>query len=278
MSVLSQAISGFSLVLGILLTSCRPGPPSTVTPENLSFRSYRLADARPAGFGYSVISDKGTWEQFLRDRTPSASRPSPETSQIDFKTRSLVILHAGSGSQCLDEVVQRVTRQADTIRVLLGSLMGPCPMSDAWIEVIELPRFRGPVRIDYPLDEYRPLWIEREIPIPPDPKDAGFVAAPDSVPSWLLADSSFADPTPYTGLKFARNIVRLQFRPEGSPAERRSAIGAVSGRVVGGYRVTGTFLVQVMDPGDGSGIERAAARLRALPFVAVAGPFFGPDN
>ena len=57
MGVLSQAISVFSLVLGILLTSCRPGPPSTVTPENLSFRSYRLADARPAGFGYSVISD-----------------------------------------------------------------------------------------------------------------------------------------------------------------------------------------------------------------------------
>ena len=191
----------------------------------------------------------------------------------------MVVLHAISGSQCFDEpVVQRVTLQADTIRVLLGSLMGPCPMSDDWIEVIELPRLRGPVRVDYPLDEFRPLWNEREIRIPPDPKDAGFVAAPDSVPAWVLADSSFAAPTRYTGLKFSKNIVRLRFRSEGTPAERRSAIELVSGRVVGGYRAPGIFLVRVADPGDGSGIERAAERLRALPFVSVAGPFFGPEN
>ena len=276
--MLSPPISALSLALIILFTSCRAGTPTTVAPENLEFRSFRLADARPAGFGYSVISDALVWEQFLRDRTPSASRPSPEKSEIDFRTHSVVVLHANSGSQCMDEVVERVTRQADTLRVLLGTLMGPCPMSDNWIQVIEVPRFRGPVRIDYPLDEYRPLWIEREIPIPPDPEDAAFVAAPDSVPSWLLADSSFADATRYTGLRFVKNILRLQFRSEGTPAERRSAIGLVSGRAVGGYRATGTFLVQVADPGDGSGIERAAARLRALPFVVIATPFFGPED
>jgi hypothetical protein len=96
MKVLSGQIAVFCLVLGILFTSCRPAAPGTAAPENVSFRGFRLADARPAGFGYSVISDRRVWEQFLRDRTPSASRPSPETSQIDFKTRrSAIELAAG---------------------------------------------------------------------------------------------------------------------------------------------------------------------------------------
>ena len=277
--MLSWVISGFSLVLGILFTSCRPGPPSIVTPENLNFRSYRLEGARPAGFGYSVISDQGIWEQFLRDRTPSASRPSPETAQIDFKTHTLVVLQAASATQCFDEpVVRRVTRQADTVRVLLGSLMGPCQAADYWTEVIELPRFRGPVRVDYPLHEFRPLWNEREIPIPPDPKDAGFVAAPDSVPSWLLDDSSFAAPSRYIGPKFTKNVVWVQFGAEATPAERRLAVELVSGRVIGGYRATGMFLVRVPDPGDGSGIIRAQERLSALPIVAATGPHFGPPD
>jgi len=167
MRVPSRGISGFLLVLGTLFMSCRPGPPNTAAPENLKFRSYRLEGARPTAFGYSVISDPRTWEQFIRNRRPGASSASPETPPIDFRAHTLVILQAASATQCFDEpVVRRVTRQADTVRVLLGSLMGPCQMADYWTQVVELPRFRGPVRVDYPLDEFRPGWNEHEIRLP----------------------------------------------------------------------------------------------------------------
>jgi hypothetical protein len=33
--------------------------------------------------------------------------------------------------------------------------------------------------------------------------------------------------------------------------------------------------VRVAEPGDGSGIERAADRLRALDYVTLATPYFG---
>jgi hypothetical protein len=261
-----------SLALAILFAAYRPAPPSAAGPENVTFRSFRLEGARPAGYGYSVISDRRIWEQFLRDRTLSRTRRSAE-AQIDFSTHSLVILQAGSGSQCFDKpVVQRVTRQGDTTRVGLGPLMGVCPASDDWIEVIELPRFRGPVRLDYPLDEFRPSWIEREICLPLDPEVAGFAAAPDSVPAWLRSDSSVAGPSRYIPAKFARNIVAIRFRAEATPAERRAAIDLVDGRLIGGDRESGVYLVRVNDPGDGSVIERAAERLRALPYVVLAIP------
>jgi hypothetical protein len=258
-----------SVALTILVISCRAAPPSAAAPESLTFRSFRLEGVRPAGYGYSVISDRHIWEQFVRDRVPSFSMP----SEIDFATHSLVILHANSGTQCFEEpVVRRVIQQADTVRIFLGALMGPCQMTDEWIEVIELPRFRGPVRLDYPLDEFRPSWIEREIRLPLDPEVAGFAAAPDSVPAWLRSDSSIARPSQYIAGPFVRNIVAIRFRSEATPAERRSAIALVGGRLVGGHRAIGVYLVRVADPGDGSGIERAAERLRSLPYVVLATP------
>jgi hypothetical protein len=145
-------------------------------------------------------------------------------------------------------------------------------MTDEWIEVIELPRFRGPVRLDYPLDEFRPSWIEREIRLPLDPEVAGFGAAPDSVPAWLRSDSSIAGPSRYIAGGFVRNLVGIRFGSEATPAQRRSAIELVGGRLIGGHRAIGVYLVWVADPGDGSGIERAAVRLRALPYVVLATP------
>jgi hypothetical protein len=65
-----------ALTLAILFISCRPAPPSATAPENLTFRSFRLEGARPAGYGYSVISQRRIWEQFVGDRMPSSSRPS----------------------------------------------------------------------------------------------------------------------------------------------------------------------------------------------------------
>jgi hypothetical protein len=94
--------------------------------------------------------------------------------------------------------------------------------------------------------------------------------APDTVPSWARADSSLLGPSQYISARFIRNIVVLQFRKEATQPERQQAVDLVSGKVIGGYRSTGIYLVQVADPGDGSVIVRAAERLTALPSVLAA--------
>ena len=104
--------------------------------------------------------------------------------------------------------------------------------------------------------------------------------APDTVPSWARADSSFVGPSQYISVRFIRNIVVLQFRKEATQPQRQRAVDLVSGNVIGGYQNTGIYLVQVADPGDGSAIMRAAERLTALPFVSAASPDIelGPNS
>jgi hypothetical protein len=252
------------LALVLLFSSCRPASPPQVAPENLTFRSFRLAGARPAGYGYSVIQRQQVWEQFLEDRVPGGWQGYSDTTRIDFTRQSVVILHAFSGTQCFDQpVVQRVTRAGETIRILLGSLIGVCQLADDWIQVIELPRVQGPVRLDYPLDEIRPSWMEREIRLPLDPTVAGFAAAPDSIPAWVQSDSGAAE---------VSNIMAVIFGSEATPAQRRSAIEMVDGKLIGGQRSRGVYLVLVEDLGDGSRTEQAAEQLRALPHIVLAMP------
>jgi hypothetical protein len=213
------------------------------------------------------------WEQFLQDRLPGDWRRYSDSLSIDFTTHSLIILHAFSGTQCFDEpIVRRVRREGDTTRVVLGSLMGVCQAADDWIEVIELPTVSGPVRLHYPLDKYRPSWIEEEIHLPLDSRVAGFAAAPDSVPAWSRSDSGAAEASPKIPTRFIRNIVAVIFGSEATPTQRRSAIKMVDGKLVGGVRSRGVYLVWVKDPGDGSGAEQAAGQLRALPHIVLAIP------
>jgi hypothetical protein len=96
--------------------------------------------------------------------------------------------------------------------------------------------------------------------------------APDSVPAWLRSDSSFAGPTQYIPLRFTRNILGLQFKSDATQSQRQAAVDMISGRVIGGYRAAGIYLVWVEDPGDGSGIMPAVERLESLPFVSGATP------
>jgi hypothetical protein len=269
-------MSGFLLVLGTLVMSCRLRPPSTAAPENLKFRSYRLEGARPTAFGYSVISDRHTWERFVRSRT-TPSNSSLETPPIDFKAHTLVILQATSGTQCFDEpVVRRVTRQADTVRVLLGTLMGPCQAADYWTQVIELPRFRGPVRVDYPLDQFRPGWNEHEIQLRAEVNNkpgAHVVPAepPDSVPAWFHDDSSFVSVTERG--RFLRGVIIVFFIEGASQAMRQEAIDRIGGQVIGGTPLSdgdGFYYVRVQDDGTGAQLEEAVATLSHLPQVEMA--------
>lgn len=98
------------------------------------------------------------------------------------------------------------------------------------------------------------------------------------MPSWVNADSSWAGPSSYIPVKFTKTIVVLQFKSEATQAERQAAVDSVAGTVIGGYNAAGIYLLQVSDPGDGSGIMRAVEKLEALPNVLGATPNveFGP--
>jgi hypothetical protein len=96
--------------------------------------------------------------------------------------------------------------------------------------------------------------------------------APDTVPAWVVADSTQTGPTRYIPVRFTKNIIGVQFKSDATSSQRQSAIDAVFGRVIGGYRAAGIYLVWVQDPGDGSGIIGAVERLESLPFVAGATP------
>lgn len=107
-------------------------------------------------------------------------------------------------------------------------------------------------------------------------------AAPDTVPSWVRVDPLIG-PSAYIPVKFRRNILVVHFRREATQTQRQAAIDMISGTVVGGTnRNTGNgfYLIRVADPGDGSGLVRAAERLKGFPFVSSAGPDieFGPNE
>ncbi|MBA3759226.1 MAG: hypothetical protein H0X07_01700 [Gemmatimonadales bacterium] len=95
--------------------------------------------------------------------------------------------------------------------------------------------------------------------------------APDRVPAWLSADSSFR------GLTVHPDAVSPEHRrgsvtSDATASQRQTAIDLIQGRVIGGPRAAGIYLVRVEDPGDGSGIMKAVERLEALPSVAGATP------
>jgi hypothetical protein len=70
--------------------------------------------------------------------------------------------------------------------------MGPCQAADYWTQVIELPRFQGPIRLDYPLDEFRSSWIDHEIRLGVE----GSFGSPGSEAMTVLkgGNSGFRDP------------------------------------------------------------------------------------
>ena len=99
--------------------------------------------------------------------------------------------------------------------------------------------------------------------------------APDSVPTWVRADSNLTGPSAYVPIRFRKNILVVHFWREATQAQRQVAIDLISGTVVGGAggrTGNGFYLVRVADPGDGSVLVRASDRLKRLPYVSSAGP------
>lgn len=114
--------------------------------------------------------------------------------------------------------------------------------------------------------------------------DSGQVSleAPDTIPSWVYADSNISQGSAYLSGPFVKRIVTVMFRRGTSQADRQAALDAVGGRVVGGRGMAtgnGVYFVQVDDPGDGSRLVEVSRVLDGFPQVLGAAPefFIGPN-
>lgn len=97
---------------------------------------------------------------------------------------------------------------------------------------------------------------------------------PDTVPSWVHADTNVAPPTDSSRGHFAKRIVIVAFRPTATLADRQLAIALVNGVVVGGMHSPdgsiGTYYVKVPDDASEHGVFAAMRALDALPQVQFA--------
>lgn len=88
--------------------------------------------------------------------------------------------------------------------------------------------------------------------------------APNSVPSWVEADTSLVTDARAPMYRFVKNVVTVTFKPGTTQQERSAAINRVAGTVIGGYRlngVDGVYVVQLTaDPTN----DRVFDALRVL--------------
>ncbi|MBK7351827.1 MAG: S8 family serine peptidase [Gemmatimonadetes bacterium] len=90
---------------------------------------------------------------------------------------------------------------------------------------------------------------------------------PDSIPSWVLADSSI------DGNGYTKRLLEVLFLASAPQAERQSALQSVGGTVVGGLPMSdgdGYYLVQLPDDGSGALLDSAVVQLMLLPAVQHA--------
>jgi hypothetical protein len=111
----------------------------------------------------------------------------------------------------------------------------------------------------------------RTQPVPP--------LAPDSVPASiyerLFADSNRISLLPRRSDRQPRNVILVVFRASATARQRRAALDAVCGRMVGGWRIgdtEGYYVVEAKTDGTASALWRAIDRLAAQPGVESAEP------
>ena len=239
-------------------------------------------DSQLLGAVGEVIRDSSRWHA-VWGLIPR-SNPLPPVPYVDFGREMLVMAAGPTGGPGDSVVIERVKETSTQLHVLVVAYQECSPAQQvtqpyhvvrvrrsAPKPVFESQFVRGPNCIPAEADQLKITRHPATGIVPLEP--------PDTVPSWAHADSSFAGPSQYIPLRFIRDIVGLEFRKEATQHERQRAVDLVSGTVIGGYPGIGIYLVQVDDPGDGSVIMRVAEMLRAMPFVASAGPNFefGPQ-
>ncbi|MBC7791600.1 MAG: hypothetical protein H7Z74_16765 [Anaerolineae bacterium] len=103
--------------------------------------------------------------------------------------------------------------------------------------------------------------------------------APDSMASWVYADSSIAKTA--SGARYVKRIITVVFKSTATPADRQAAFDLVGGVVVGEIRLPGrdgTYFVRIEGGEDWRVLRDVGRRLNALPQVlgAVAEVFLSP--
>jgi len=125
---------------------------------------------------------------------------------------------------------------------------------------------RGPVTSGQPA----PQRIELVDTLPPAHSPS---AVPDFTPKWFY-DGTYVttDPRGRPG-KFLRNVAVVSFTPEASPTQRRAALRAIRGTVVGGFDGLSAYYIRLPEadqPISSDSLSRVLALLEALPQVAWA--------
>lgn len=133
----------------LLSISCAPAPvPEEPKPDtNLPLHQLGVSDSlRHVKAGFYVIRTRTDWVRYVRKRwIPTLPAP-PTAPSIDFTKSMVVTLEGYSAQICYPTPVFRQARiVADTLRVQLGDLNGPCAMAGRWVEAVELPRSRRPI-------------------------------------------------------------------------------------------------------------------------------------
>lgn len=91
---------------------------------------------------------------------------------------------------------------------------------------------------------------------------------PDSIPTWVLADSSI------DGNGYTKQLIEVLFQSSATQPERQAALQSVDGTVIGGLPMTsgdGYYLVQVPDDGSGAQLDSAVVHMTMLPAVRHVG-------
>lgn len=123
----------------------------------------------------------------------------------------------------------------------------------------------GVYAFGFEVNLYAAVPAERDVAIQP----------PDTMAAWVnsLANASTAGGA--VGMRFARNVLKVMFRPNTLLADRQRAVAIVGGTVVGGLlfgSTDGLYILQVADSGSGVQLIQAADKLGALPQVLQASP------
>jgi hypothetical protein len=96
--------------------------------------------------------------------------------------------------------------------------------------------------------------------------------APDTVPSWVLEDSSYTTISP----QYLKHSIGVAFHAQTSQADRQAAVDAIGGEVVGGWRHgdgrEGLYVVRVNDEDNEKVLRAMREKLRAMPQVKAAFP------
>jgi hypothetical protein len=101
------------------------------------------------------------------------------------------------------------------------------------------------------------------------------LAQPSSVPDWVRSDTNISI-SGAIGIKHAKRVLKVFFKPSATLADRQLAIAYVNGAVIGGLLESdgsGYYVVQVLGAGLDTAVVTARNRLAGLPQVRLAVPW-----